>query len=160
MRGENDMSVKIIQGNLLDAFDRGGLDAIAHCTNCQGVMGSGIALQIKQRYPQVFEDYRSFYEERSFDKQGLILGTASFTALEEGLVCNLHAQQNYGQGKQINYGALADALGDFSLELEYGDVVGVPYLMGSDRAGGDWNVVKEVVDYYLGQDYELRYYKL
>jgi O-acetyl-ADP-ribose deacetylase (regulator of RNase III) len=52
------MTVQIIKGNLLDAFDKGEVNVIGHIVNCQGVMGSGIAKSIKERYPQVFNEYR------------------------------------------------------------------------------------------------------
>jgi O-acetyl-ADP-ribose deacetylase (regulator of RNase III) len=35
-----------------------GLPAIAHGVNCKGVMGAGIALQFRQRWPQMAESYR------------------------------------------------------------------------------------------------------
>ncbi|WP_411668007.1 hypothetical protein [Bacillus subtilis] len=38
--------IKIIQGDLLEAKE----NIIAHQVNCKGVMGSGIALQIKKKY--------------------------------------------------------------------------------------------------------------
>lgn len=40
-----------------DLFDCG-IPAIAHGVNCQGVMGAGIALQFRQRYPEMYESYR------------------------------------------------------------------------------------------------------
>ena len=47
--------MKIIykKGNLLDAQT----DVIAHQVNCQGVMGSGVAKQIKEKWPDVFKQY-------------------------------------------------------------------------------------------------------
>ena len=39
--------MEIIEGNLLEAPER----IIVHQTNCMGVMGSGIAKQIKAKYP-------------------------------------------------------------------------------------------------------------
>jgi O-acetyl-ADP-ribose deacetylase (regulator of RNase III) len=35
-----------------------GLPAIAHGVNCRGVMGAGIAVQFRKRYPKMFESYR------------------------------------------------------------------------------------------------------
>jgi O-acetyl-ADP-ribose deacetylase (regulator of RNase III) len=45
-------------GNLLDAQT----DVIAHQVNCQGVMGSGVAAEVKKRYPEAFNSYRKDYE--------------------------------------------------------------------------------------------------
>ena len=38
------MSVKYVEGNIFDCTE----DIIVHQTNCQGVMGHGIALQVKE----------------------------------------------------------------------------------------------------------------
>ena len=43
-------------GNLLDEVTTG---CIIHQVNAQGVMGSGIAWAIRERYPQVWTDYSS-----------------------------------------------------------------------------------------------------
>ena len=39
-----------------DLFESGA-DMICHQVNCMGVMGSGVAKQVKERYPKVFEEY-------------------------------------------------------------------------------------------------------
>ena len=40
-----------------DIFESGA-DVICHQTNCQGVMGSGVAKQVREKYPQVYEQYK------------------------------------------------------------------------------------------------------
>ena len=45
-------------GDLLDAP----VDYICHQVNCQGRMGSGIAKQIKERWPVVYEGYMAGFE--------------------------------------------------------------------------------------------------
>lgn len=45
--------IKIREGNLFDS----NADIIAHQVNCQGIMGSGVARQIKKKYPEVFNMY-------------------------------------------------------------------------------------------------------
>lgn len=34
-------------------------DALAHGCNCQGVMGAGIAVQFRKRFPEMFREYRA-----------------------------------------------------------------------------------------------------
>jgi hypothetical protein len=71
------------------------------------------------------------------------------------------AQDGYGQSKRhLNYGALAECL--FEIYAEYvptSKVIGIPYKMGADRAGGDWNIVLELVEYFL-KDFEVIVYEL
>lgn len=45
--------IKLVQGNILDAPE----NIIVHQVNCKGVMGAGLALQIKSKYPKAFTEY-------------------------------------------------------------------------------------------------------
>ena len=145
---------KIVQGDVLDALENGDVDTVLHVVNCQGVMGSGIALQIKKRFPRAFEEYKRVEAE-----EGLNLGDISSDIYDNDVI-NLHAQKFYGRGKRhLNYGALAECLYNITYVWDTSLIIGVPYLMGCDRAGGDWEVVKEMIDFIL-KDYELIYYKL
>lgn len=58
--------IRYIKGDLLETD----APVIVHGCNCQGVMGSGVAKQIKEKYFTVYEIYRKIYEN-----QGLELGT-------------------------------------------------------------------------------------
>lgn len=112
---------------------------LLHVVNCQGVMGSGIAAQIKERVPQAFDIYRKEYK-----RGALMLGDVIF----RGGVASLIAQEQYGRGKrQLNYGALSTTLHHVMMWDSTEFVV--PYLMGCDRAGGDWEVVLEMLEWYL-----------
>lgn len=48
--------IRIVDGDLFAARD---VDIIAHQVNCQGVMGSGVALQVRKLFPDVFDGYKS-----------------------------------------------------------------------------------------------------
>lgn len=49
------MTFEIIQGDL---FDRDHLfDALAQGVNCQGMMGAGIAVPFREKWPAMFQDY-------------------------------------------------------------------------------------------------------
>ena len=37
---------------------KSGADLICHQVNCQGVMGSGIAKQVREKYPKVYKEYK------------------------------------------------------------------------------------------------------
>jgi O-acetyl-ADP-ribose deacetylase (regulator of RNase III) len=45
----------IIQGNLFDS----NAQTIVNAVNCVGVMGKGIALEFKTRYPDMYDDYQN-----------------------------------------------------------------------------------------------------
>jgi O-acetyl-ADP-ribose deacetylase (regulator of RNase III) len=50
------MPVEYVQGDLF--VNRFRAQALAHGVNCRGSMGAGIALQFRERYPAMFEEYR------------------------------------------------------------------------------------------------------
>ena len=137
--------INSIKGDLLKEYNQGACDVIAHCTNCQGVMGSGIALQIKNEMPAVFDAYK-YHEECS----GLKLGTISYAKIGKGIVVNLHAQNLYGYdgSRFVNYEAIYETLRQtkevmLSKNLK---TLGVPYKMACDRAGGDWRIIETMLN--------------
>lgn len=161
MGKEKQMS-EIIQGDAVQALLDDDIDLLLHVCNDQGVMGSGIALTIKNRIPAAFAAYREYYE----------LGAVSFGEVEETQyayrgVFNLVAQAGYGQAgsnRFLNYGALAECLttvadycNSVQQDLSFRFRIGIPVCMGSFRAGGDWEIVKEMCDFML-RHHEVVYY--
>lgn len=53
------MSVTYTKGDIWNS----GAPAIAHGVNCVGVMGGGVALQVRSRYPDLYDKYRSLCAE-------------------------------------------------------------------------------------------------
>ncbi len=47
--------LKHTKGNLLDLAEKGEFDIIVHGCNCQNTMGSGIAKEIRERYPDAYD---------------------------------------------------------------------------------------------------------
>jgi len=161
------MTIQLVKGNLLDAFDAGEVDVIGHCVNYQGVIGSGIAEQIKYRYPEVYRRYRLSYEAPHHKVFNPLLGRAQFVVPDEEnypwkIVVNLFGQDHYGTHKrQLNYGAISHSLDTMRKHVGFYNpkAIGFPYKMGSDRAGGDWAIVQEMIEYYF-RGYDVKIYQL
>jgi len=47
--------LKRVKGNLIDLAEQGEFDVIVHGCNCLNTMGSGIALEMRNRYPKVYD---------------------------------------------------------------------------------------------------------
>lgn len=127
-----------------DIFESGA-DVILHQVNCQGVMGSGIAKQVREKYPEVFDAYKTLCDIKS-DKSEL-LGTAQFVRVgENGYIVNLFSQENFGyDGKcYTSYNAIRECLEDVNNYFSH-ETIAIPYLMGCYRGGGDWNVVYKMI---------------
>ena len=87
-----------------DLLKQDKVDIICHQTNCKGVMGAGIAFQIKRTYPEVFKKYKEFCDEY----ENILLGRTLFVNCNDGkVVANLFGQDGYGKGFcQTDYVAL------------------------------------------------------
>lgn len=138
------------KGNLLDS----GCNIICHQVNCQGVMGSGIAKQIRDRYPNIYEGYRQ--NVSSHENKYELLGSVLISWIDkEHLVANFFSQYNYMPRtiRHTNYdrfGTCCKYLKDF-INTIYPDKtkdirIGFPYKIGCGLAGGDWNIVNKIIE--------------
>ena len=127
-----------------DIFESGA-DVICHQVNCQGVMGSGIAKQVRERFPWVYGEYKDFCDTYSPSE---LLGLNLITYIDEThMIANLFGQEKFGyDGKcYTNYKSLFNALEQ--LRDGYPNkTIAIPYLMGCHRGGGDWNVVYKMIE--------------
>jgi O-acetyl-ADP-ribose deacetylase (regulator of RNase III) len=77
---------------------------IAHGCNCRGVMGSGVALAIRNKWPIVYDRYHKLFEEYKNVRMKL-LGYVQLVDLTNGdetlLVANVHTQLNYGRDNLV-----------------------------------------------------------
>lgn len=128
-----------------------------HQVNCKGVMGKGIAVQAKKYYPSMFEEYKNRCE--LFGKRNL--GDVQFNTSSNGtILASMFAQNDYGANqRQTDYDSFENCLltvGDFCRRFNLS--VGFPYKIGCDLAGGDWNVIRKLLeDYFGGEDAPLCY---
>lgn len=153
------MSIEIISGDLLEAFDRGEVTVIGHCCNTKGIMGSGLAKSIKDKYPKAYTLYKSCCDS---NHQEFLLGKAQCVYLEGTFkfIFNLFGQLNFGtHARQGNYGAIAISLLNMRKQVKDNSVIGFPYKMCSDRAGCDWQVILEMIE-FIFSDCEVKIYRL
>lgn len=151
--------VEYLKGDVLTS----NADVILHQVNCKGKMGAGLALQIKNKYPFVYKQYAALCASaaRSSDLLGEVL-TVPVSDVQS--IGNLFAQDGYAfygyAGRcMTDYDALRKCLKTIGREYK-GKTVALPYLLGCGLAGGDWNIVKEIVEEELKeccvQIYELK----
>lgn len=150
-----------MDGDLLDVQKSLNIDIICHQVNCQGVMGSGIAKQIRDTYPTVYDNYKKKVDD--IGDKGALLGSIQIVALYDNYfknmkhpcVCNFFSQYNYGyDGKRYtSYDAFWNCLNQLKATLSKGSTVGFPYRIGCDRGGANWNVIEKMIEEVLGEDY-------
>lgn len=118
---------------------------VVHQVNCVGKMNTGLSKQIKDKYPQLFKDYR----ERCmmFDYTEL-LGTNYYYEDENIIIVNMFSQNNYGtEAQQTNYEAMATCL-DKIRKMYPTQTIVAPYRIGCGLGGGDWNIVSKLLEKY------------
>lgn len=148
------MEIIYKNGNLLDAQT----DVIAHQVNCQGVMGSGVAKQIKEKWPKVFEEYKCICKPTKMVVSASpvlsrMLGMCQLvdrTGNNSGeFVANLFAQHDYGRDykRYTNYEAIYVSLNSLKeqMDREFLTSVAFPYKMSSDRGGADWDIILAMI---------------
>lgn len=124
---------------------------IIHCCNAIGGFGSGVAHALLTKWPEVREHYLNHYK---LNKDNKLLGSIDPVFVGKGLtVVKMIGQQGIGpepDGKPpIRYDALREAVGrvcEFAKSYGDGFAIHVPYLMGCDRALGEWNVVENILE--------------
>ena len=135
-----------LKGNAIDFLESINGDrnvVLVHQVNCQGVMGSGIALEIKKRYPQHYHDYMNTYS--TYRDVGLLSRLVATDISASKAVVGIFGQQFYGsegEGKRYtNYAALLHGLTTISSSGDGWDIV-IPKNIGCDRGGANWEFVE------------------
>lgn len=136
--------IKIIKGDLL-SVERG---IIGHQVNCQGVMGSGVAKQVKEKYPLAFTAYKDVVKDfmGTEDLRHTLLGHVNGVCVGEDLyIANMFGQNKYGYDgkKYTNEEALFNCFKTVRNVAENLDLpVYLPYMIGCYRGGADWKLVE------------------
>ena len=163
------MSINIVNGNIFDTH----CNIICHQVNCQGIMGHGIAKQVKEKYKGVFNEYKRYCDAHA-DNREAMLGEALIVDVDYGAavldwlvnkerkyIANIFGQLTYGTGLRTNYKALVlglEVVANFAEEHNLS--VAIPYKIGCGLAGGDWNKVNILIEgVFAGTGIEVLMYR-
>lgn len=134
--------MKVIKKCLIQALKDNDIDTAVHQVNCRGVMGAGLAKQIRRQYPKVFRVYKKLVRQTPN-----LLGKVQVVELNNRSIVNLFGQDGYGRGTHTNMEALEKGLGAIA-QMDLGNV-GLPYGMGAGLAGGDWAKIQSLIADHL-----------
>lgn len=141
--------------------DNKALNILVQASNCQNVMGKGIAKAISTAYPEVA---RADNATQAGDKSKL--GTYSYARVKENVVvANAYGQYNYGwlnpldsNGRQTDYEALRKSLtavrDDFTGRSTHPVIFYVPLMIGAGNAKGNPRIIQPMVK-EIFKDHEL-----
>lgn len=139
-------------GDILSYPDSDKEVIVCHQVNCRGVMGAGLALQIRMAFPDVFENYRRlcFLADKPHKMLGFVQFVPAIHHSESGdvtyfNVANVFSQNGYGvNGRYTDYDAMRAAFTRIA-EQYPNATVRIPYRMGCGLGGGNWEIVEDII---------------
>jgi len=143
-----------IKDNIFDyARECADLCVICHIVNCQGKMGSGVALSLRIEYPEVYDEYAKICADAKRSKINLLGTTFVFPPFDDHgvTVCNMFAQDRYGHEKRhLDYEAFYKCLESIKEEFSHSLLttqikILFPKNIGCGNAGGNWEIVLTMI---------------
>lgn len=136
------MPIQYLSGDLF--ANHVGAQTFAHGCNCAGSMGAGIAKGFRQRYPEMYAEYRQRCkaQPRQFN-----LGDAWLWKAEElPWVFNLGTQEKYWHAR-ASYEAIEAALLSMKRQADEANVVSIAMpRIGAGYGGLSWKKVRTIID--------------
>lgn len=132
--------IELVQGNIFDAD----VEALVNPVNCVGVMGKGLALQFKNRFPENFEFYESMC-----DYHRLWPGKMLLSFLKRGsnpsYIINFPTKLHWRTESKIEY--IKDGLVDLILCINRNCIksIAIPPL-GCGLGGLRWSDVRTLIE--------------
>jgi O-acetyl-ADP-ribose deacetylase (regulator of RNase III) len=136
------MPIQFVAGDLF--ANRFGARALAHGCNCRGSMGAGIATGFRDRYPQMYAEYR---RRCKADPRLFNLGDAWLWKANDGpWVFNLGTQEDTWRAR-ATYPAIEAALTSMRQQADDEGVTSIVIpRIGAGYGGLSWKKVRAVVE--------------
>lgn len=125
---------------------------IVHGCNAKGVMGSGVALGVRQTFPGAYSSYA-----RQYERLGLTLGVSySYVENEALVIWNAITQEGFGSPtRNTSYDAIQTCFEQINWHIKEGGIDNTPFtqpaeihipLIGAARGGGNWEIIREIIE--------------
>lgn len=133
--------MKIVHGNIFTSK----VQTLVNTVNCVGVMGAGIALEFRLRYPEMYFRYQELCEKRTLD-----IGTLWLFKASDRWVLNFPTKRNWKQPSRTEY--LHSGLRKFLLTHKEKGIESVAFpVLGSDKGGIGQAESLRLMESYLKQ---------
>ena len=149
--------IRYVKGDITNS----NCDIICHQVNCQGAMNSGVAKAIREKWPEVYVNYKFWCDinaaEDLLSREQMILVDYE----PDRYVVNMFAQLNYGyDGKRYtSYDAFWNCLNELKQEMpEDATSIAFPYKIGCVRGGANWKIIRAMIEeVFAGRDVTFYY---
>lgn len=138
------MKIEYLQGDLFQLAEEHKIKYIAHGCNCQGVMGAGVALQIRNKFPSVYREYQLYCEHNKGSLLGMIEVVPVFEV--DIAIINCFTQDLYGRESfLVKYGAILECMKRINSHVPEGSKVIMPKI-GAGLGGGNWEIISKIIE--------------
>lgn len=137
--------MRFIQGNLLEAR----VEAVVNTVNTVGVMGKGIALMFKEKYPENFQAYAAACKAGEV-RVGTMFVTAGVELDGPRWIINFPTKENWWQPTKLEW--VKNGLDDLKKVISERNIrsVALPPL-GCGNGGLKWSVVRPIIEAALDE---------
>ena len=132
------MQIEYVKGDLLQTE----VNHIIHGCNSRGVMGSGVAKAMREKYPDAYKDYIFKYNNYGLELGAIIVSVQP----DKKVIHNAITQQDYGRDSSrvyVSYWAIAEVFR--KINSQGIKEIALPKI-GAGLANGDWNVISAIIE--------------
>jgi O-acetyl-ADP-ribose deacetylase (regulator of RNase III) len=142
-------SINFVSGDILDFSAHRDTSCTVIPVNCEGVMGKGLALQFKNKYPDLFAEYKNHC-----DSGDLRIGTVTTSVVNGAWYYYFPTKNIYKESSNIDY--IAQGLAAMALKSYILGPIAFPKL-GCGLGGLQWEHVLPVMLFYLDKMHATSY---
>jgi O-acetyl-ADP-ribose deacetylase (regulator of RNase III) len=125
---------------------------VVNTVNCDGVMGKGLALEVKKRYPRVFNSYR-----KACERGTLTTGKLQLVKAEDRWILNFPTKDHWRAKSKLAY--VEAGLKKFVATYKRKGITSVAFPpLGCGHGGLNWQDVQPLMQSYLESLPDVRIY--
>jgi O-acetyl-ADP-ribose deacetylase (regulator of RNase III) len=134
--------INYVKGDILQSTD----DAVVNPVNCVGVMGAGLAKQFRDKYPDMFADYKLACAKKEI-KIGVMW--IYYSGPDSQIIINFPTKKHWNDPSKLSY--IHDGLISLKRTISYYHLksISIPKI-GAGLGGLDWVEVKAEIEKILG----------
>lgn len=137
--------IQYLKGDIFEAKTQ----VVVNTVNCKGVMGKGLALEFKKRYPEMYEEYRHLCK-----KGELIIGKLHLYEATKPWILNFPTKNHWRCKSKLEY--IEAGLKTFVEKYKEWGIKSIAFpQLGCQQGGLKWSDVKPLMERYLANLPEL-----
>jgi O-acetyl-ADP-ribose deacetylase (regulator of RNase III) len=134
------MKLNYVEGDILEAKTQ----VVVNTVNCKGVMGKGLALQFKKKFPLMYEEYKQQCKEGKITIGSLHL----YKQTPRYWILNFPTKNHWRHKSKLEY--IEKGLLEFKENYAEWGISSIAFpRLGCQLGGLDWSQVKPIMEKYL-----------